>query len=157
MPLKLNISEKGRAWKLEIESSALEGKSIGEKIKGSEIKPELEGYEIEITGGTDFAGLPMSPEVEGISYKKVLLTKGWGMHKRPKGVKKKVSQPKGLRLRKTVRGKTISEKSMQINMKVIKEGKSPLAQIFPEQNKPKEAPEKKPKEKKSETPIQETA
>jgi len=150
MPLKLNISNKGKSWKLEVESSVLEGKSIGDKIDGKLIKPELSGYQIQITGGTDFAGLPMSPKVEGIALKKVLLTKGWGMHKRPKGDKKRVSQPNGLRLRKTVRGKTISEKSMQINMNVIEEGKTSLAQIFPDQNKQPEPPQTEEKEVKRE-------
>ena len=158
MPLKLNISEKGKAWKLEVEPVVLEGKSIGDKFSGKILRPELDGYEIEITGGTDFAGFPMQEKAEGIGLKRVLLTKGWGLHRKPKGLKKKRSKiQKGLRLRKTVRGKTISEKSMQINMSVLKEGKAPLAQIFPDQNKPKEAPQKKSKEKKSETPAQEVA
>src|SRR3989344_8713958 len=122
MTLKLNISEKGKAWRLELEPQILECKSIGDKIQGKLIKPELENYELEITGGTDFSGFPMSSNADGIGLKKVLLKKGWGMHKRPKGIKKKRSTPRGLRLRKTVRGKVISEKSVQINMKVLKEG-----------------------------------
>ena len=42
------------------------------------------------------------------------------MHKRPKGVRKKVHQTKGLRLRKTVRGRTISENTGQVNIQVLK-------------------------------------
>lgn len=136
MPLKLNISEKGKAWKLEVEPDVLSGKSIGDKVHGKELKSELEGYEMEITGGSDFSGFPMSKTADGIGLKKVLLTKGWGMRK----------GKKGLRLRKTVRGKTISDKSLQINMKVVKEGKTHLDKIFPDQNKPKEAKAEKPAE-----------
>jgi len=134
MPIKLNISEKGKAWKLEVPEEMLSGKSLGEKVEGKELKPELEGYELEITGGSDNAGFPLSKDVEGIGLKKVLLSKGWGMR----------DNTEGLRLRKTLRGKTISESSAQINMKVIKEGKKKLEEIFPEQNRPKE--EKKPAE-----------
>ena len=67
-----------------------------------------------------------------------MLTYGKGMHKKPKGVKKKGSKPKGLRLRKTVRGKIISPAIVQINLKLLKEGGKKLQEIFPEQNKSKE-------------------
>jgi len=149
MTHKLNISEKGKSWKLELEDDILNGKSIGDKIQGKEIKQELEGYELEITGGSDSAGFPMSHKIEGIGRKKELLTKGWGMHKKPKGLRKKrPSTPKGLRLRKTLRGKSISEQTVQININVLKQGPTPLSEIFPDQNKTKENP--KPDEAKKE-------
>jgi len=40
-----------------------------------------------------------------------------------------------LRLRKTVRGKIISNAISQINLKVVKQGSKKLSEIFPEQNK----------------------
>jgi len=125
MAFKLNISEKGKAWKLEIESEFLVGKSVGDKIDGKEIKPELEGYELEITGGSDSAGFPLFKEVSGIGLKKVLFKKGWGMHDSKDGIRRK----------KTVRGKTISSAVSLINMKVINAGKKPLNEIFLDQNK----------------------
>jgi small subunit ribosomal protein S6e len=152
MPHKLNISDKGKSWKLEVEETILSVKAVGDKFNGKDVKPELEGYELEIMGGSDKSGFPISKDVEGIGLKKVLLKKGWGMHKRPKGDKKKVPQSKGLRLRKTVRGKVISDKTAQINIKVIKEGNKKLEEIFPEQNKPKE---KEKKEAPAEAPAQE--
>ncbi|MEM4259279.1 MAG: S6e family ribosomal protein [Candidatus Pacearchaeota archaeon] len=136
MPLKLNISDKGKAWKLEVPEEALSGKSIGDKFDGREIKPELEGYELEITGGTDNAGFPLSKDVEGLGLKAVILKKGWGMR----------TTGKGLRLRKTVRGKVISETTSQVNINVLKVGKKPLAEIFPEQNKKEEKMEEKKEE-----------
>jgi len=39
--LKLNISEKGKAWKLEVPEETLSGKLIGDKFDGKEIKPEI--------------------------------------------------------------------------------------------------------------------
>lgn len=150
MTFKLNLSAKdGKSWKLETETPALIGKSIGEILKGSEISQELAGYELKLVGGSDKSGFPMYEKVEGIGLKKVLLSKGWGLHKRPKGEKKKRSTPKGIRLRKTVRGKTVSEATSQLNLQITKEGTKKLAEIFPEQNKTPELP--KPEEKITET------
>ncbi len=146
MPFKINISDKiGKTYKLELESEELIGKELRKKLQGQEILPALDGYELEITGTSDKAGFPASEDIEGIGLRGKILTYGKGMKKRPrKEGKKKYSKnkPKGLRLRKTMRGKTISQETSQINMKVIKYGKKSLAEIFPEQNKPKE-PEQK--------------
>jgi ribosomal protein S6E (S10) len=141
MAFKLNISEKGKAWKLNTEDEILVGKSIGDKLNGKDISADLEGYELEITGASDLAGFPHKKDVEGPELKKVLFTKlGWGMHKKPRREgKKKVQTPKGLRLRKTVRGKQISEKTIQVNFKVVKAGTKSLAEIFPDQNKAPQA------------------
>lgn len=128
MPFKLNISEKGKAWKLETESEVLIGKSIGDNISGNDIKPELAGYELQITGGSDLAGFPHSKDVEGLGLKRVLLTKGFAMRDNYPGIRRK----------KTVRGKQISQLSSQINLSVVKSGSKSLAEIFPDQNKPKE-------------------
>ena len=78
-------------------------------------------------GGSDISGFPLSKDVEGIGLKRVLLTKGWGMH----------DSREGVRLRKTVRGKRIALTTSQINLKVLKHGTKKLAEIFPEQNKVK--------------------
>lgn len=129
MPFKLNISEKGKSWKLELADESLVGKNVGDTVQGKEIKPELEGYELTITGGSDIAGFPLSKDVEGIGLKSVLLTKGWGMR----------DNVEGMRRRKTVRGKSIAASTSQINISVIKGGTKPLAELFPEQNQPKVA------------------
>ena len=151
MVFKINISEKsGKTYKLETEAEEIVGKELHNKINGKIILPALEGYELEITGASDKAGFTAMKDVEGIGLKKVLLTYGKAMHKRPrKEGKKKVSnpKPKGLRLRKTVRGKVISPEIIQINLKVLKEGAKKLAEVFPEQCKLKET-EKKEEEKK---------
>lgn len=135
MPFKINISEKtGKTYKVELESEALVGKTLKEKIAGEDITADLDGYELEITGASDKAGFPSLESVEGIGLKRVLLTYGKGMHKRPKKEgkrKRSTPKPKGLRLRKTIRGKIISPEIVQINMKVLKHGKKPLAEIFP--------------------------
>ncbi|MBU1129171.1 MAG: 30S ribosomal protein S6e [Nanoarchaeota archaeon] len=131
---KINLSEKsGKTYKLESESEELMGKSLKEKVEGKEISPDLEGYEFEITGASDKAGFPAFEEVEGVGLKKLLLTYGKGMKQRPRkeGKKKRATKrPKGLRLRKTVRGKIISNAIVQINMKVLKAGSKKLESLY---------------------------
>ena len=141
MPFKINMSDKGKSWKIESASETLIGKKLGDTIHGKEISEDLEGYELKITGASDVSGFPHKPGLQGTETKHLILTYGWGMHKRQRreGKKKRVS-PKGLRLRKSVRGQQLSEKTSQINLTVLKHGAKPLKEIFPDQNKPKEKP-----------------
>lgn len=141
MTFKINMSEKsGKTYKLEAEAVSLIGKQLHDKIDGKEISSDLEGYEFEITGTSDKSGFTSLESVEGTGLNKVLLTYGKAMKKKPrKEGKKKNSKnkPKGLRLRKTVRGKVISEDIVQINLKVLKEGGKKLCDVYPEQCQPK--------------------
>ncbi|MDP3992196.1 MAG: S6e family ribosomal protein [Nanoarchaeota archaeon] len=138
---KINISEKsGKTYKLELETEEILGKELHDKIEGKSLLPELNGYEFEITGTSDKAGFTSHKDVLGVGLKRLLLTYGKAMHKRPRREgKKKVSNPKprGLRLRRTVRGRVISPDIVQINLKVLKQGSKQLSDVFPEQNKPK--------------------
>jgi len=144
MPLKINIAEKsGKTYHLEFEGEDFNGKELKDKIEGKVIMPELEGYEFEITGASDNAGFTSHESVIGIGLKKIILSYEKGMKKRPKreGKWKHTDvNPRGLRLRKTVRGKVISAAIAQINLKIIKEGAKKLSEIFPDQNQPKVAP-----------------
>jgi small subunit ribosomal protein S6e len=159
MPFKINISEKsGKTYKLESDSEALIGKNLKEIVQGEEISPELSGYELEITGASDNAGFASMESVEGIGLKQVLLTYGKCMKKRPKKEGKRTRSdvtPKGLRLRKTVRGKIISVAMAQINVKVVKEGKKKLSEIFTTQAKAPKANRKEKRKQKSSEPKSE--
>jgi small subunit ribosomal protein S6e len=134
MAFKINIGDKsGKTYKLEAEAPALIDKELKSTVQGKDISPDLEGYEFEIAGASDKAGFPALETVEGIGLKRKLLTYGKGMKQRPKyeGKKKRVNKrPKGLRLRKGVRGKVISSQISQINLKVLKTGKKSLEEIF---------------------------
>lgn len=145
MPFKFNIGDKsGKTFKFELDNEGLLGKELHNILQGKELMPELEGYELEITGMSDIAGFTSMKDVPGIGLKKVLLTYGKGFHKRPKREgKKKQSNPtpKGIRLRKTVRGRVISPAISQINLKVIKPGAKSLSEIFSDQAGEKEAKE----------------
>lgn len=96
------------------EAKPLIGLKIGDKVKGEIM--DLPGYEMEITGGSDNAGFPMRKDVLGSNRKKVLIVSGIGIRKNNKGNKR----------RRTVAGNTIYDGTVQVNMKVIKHGKTPL-------------------------------
>lgn len=118
MDLKINIADKsGKTVKKELkeeQASLLYGKKIGDKFHGEII--DMPGYEFEITGGSDYCGFPMRKDVQGILRKAILTTTGIGnRYKR-----------KGMRLRRTVAGNTIYNKTSQVNVKVIKYGSEPL-------------------------------
>ena len=125
MVFKINLSHKGKTLKLETDNENLIDKTIGETISGIDISEDLDGYEIQITGTSDKAGLPGLPEEQGPRLRRVLLTKGRGMWDKRKGV----------RLRKTVRGNVISLDTVQINSKVIKEGKKKFADLSKKEEK----------------------
>ena len=151
MVFKINISHQGKTLKKEIESEELIGKKIGETLQGKEISADLAGYELEITGTSDIAGFPGKKDVEGSMLKRVLLKKGFGLKSKPKGLKKHpVKMPDGLRLKKSVRGNTISKDTIQINTKVVKEGASKFEEMLPK----KEVKAEEVTEKPSETPAQ---
>ena len=50
-------------------------------------------------------------------------------------------KPKGLRMRRTVRGRVISPDITQINFKVVKDGKKKLSEVFADQKASKEKKE----------------
>lgn len=145
MAFKINISEKGKTYKVELDSEELIGKKIGDKISATIVVPAMQGYELEITGTSDKAGFAGKPDVEGPSLRKVLLTKGKFLKKTPS---------KGFRRKKTVRGNQISAATIQINMKVVKAGAKSLEEIFGKKEEVKEEEPKKEVEK-PEEPKQE--
>ena len=126
MEFKVVISDpnSGRAYQKVISganANRLIGKQVGDVINGTivELPPD---YELQITGGSDKDGFPIRPDIPGTVRKKILLSGGVGY--RPKR--------KGMRKRKTVRGRVISRDIVQINMKVVKHGKIPLEEYFKE-------------------------
>lgn len=147
---KLNISDKGKAYKKTIADDALLGKKIGEKITGNLIG--LPNYELEITGGSDTAGFPMRPEIEGVLKKRLVLKKGPGF-KAKKKASSHTQKHYYLSKRKTIRGNTISPSTSQINLKIIKAGSKSLAEIFgiKEEAKTEEKKETKPETKEIQT------
>lgn len=113
----------------EPQASVLLGKKIGDTVAGDAIG--LEGYEFQLTGGSDFCGFPMRPDVQGFNRKRILTIAGsigvrGYYHKKKSGkvITKKIG--KGVKIRKTVCGNTVNDKTTQINLKVLKEGAQPI-------------------------------
>ena len=132
MAYKINVSHKGRTFKAEIDNESFIRMKIGDKIEGSMVSPELEGYSLEITGTSDIAGFPGIKGQPGQQLRKLLLTKDdLGMNQ---------TRPQGLRLKKSIRGEEISEKTMQINTKVLKEGAKKFDEVCPPKPAKEEAP-----------------
>ena len=132
MAFKINVSHKGKTIKFESDNESLVDKTIGETFDGSEVSKDLEGYELTITGTSDKAGFPGLKQFKGPGLKKVLLSYEVGMWTKPKGLKKKKPRSNnGLRLRKTVRGDTVSSDTVQINTKVAKEGSKKFEEMVP--------------------------
>ncbi|MEK6914521.1 MAG: S6e family ribosomal protein [Nanoarchaeota archaeon] len=125
---KINVSHKGKTYKLESENEFLIGKKISEQIEGSELDTNLSGYNLEITGTSDISGIPGLKELQGPGYHRLLLKYGKGMKDRRKGI----------RLRKTIRGEEISSKTNQVNIKVLKEGNKKFEDLVKKEEKPAE-------------------
>lgn len=123
MVFKINVAHKGRTFKVELDSEALIRMKIGDKMQGDLISPELAGYSLEITGTSDIAGFPGIKGQVGMQLRKILLTRD------DKGMNQ--TRPIGLRVKKTVRGEEISDKTLQINMKVLKEGSKKFDEVCP--------------------------
>jgi small subunit ribosomal protein S6e len=130
MDLKINIADKsGKTIKKELkedQASTLYGKKLGDKINGEIL--DMAGYEFEISGGSDFCGFPMRKDVNGIMRKAILTTKATG---------NKYNR-RGMRLRRTLAGNTIYNKTAQLNLKVLKHGAEPLIKDEPKTEEKKE-------------------
>jgi small subunit ribosomal protein S6e len=119
---KLSIADKGKTYKKEVkdnEARPFMGLNIGENVKGDSFG--MNGYELTVTGGSDYCGFPMRRGILG-QRKKITVLGGVGLRSAPE---------KGIALRKTVCGHKIHEKISQINLKVAKQGEKALTELFP--------------------------
>ena len=115
MAFKLVISDpkSGRSIQKEATPESdkeLTGMKIGDSVKGDLM--ELPGYDLQITGGSDYCGFPMRKDVQGARRKRIMAYQGVGIKKARKGMLQ----------RKTVCGNTVYDKIAQINLKVLKHG-----------------------------------
>jgi len=104
-------------------ANSLIGKKIGDIVDG--IFVGLPGYKLQITGGSDKDGFPMRRDLPGPRRKKLLVSDSIGFN----------SQEGGLRIRKNMRGNTISPDTLQINMKVTQHGMKPVGDLVKKEEK----------------------
>ncbi|WP_254861915.1 30S ribosomal protein S6e [Halovivax gelatinilyticus] len=118
----LGDPESGQAYQLEAEgqdANRFMGKSIGDDVDGSALG--LDGYTLEITGGSDETGRPMHAGVAGSNLKEVL------MRETETGYNQ---QRDGERRRITVRGREVADDVSQINVTVAEAGSAPVADLL---------------------------
>ena len=145
---KVNIADPkdGKCYKTEVKdanAAPFIGLNIGEKIEGSRIG--IDGYEFQVTGGTDYCGFPMRRGILGVR-KKIVIYPGVGFRGGLKGMKK----------RKTICGHKINESITAINIKVTKEGAKKLSEMFGKKEEGREEPKKEAKTEKKAEQKQET-
>lgn len=103
---KLNISDKkGRTISKEVkekEAGPFLGLAVGAELDAALIG---EAGKMRITGGSDKSGVPLREDIHGGARKYILLSKGVGLR----------DAEKGQRIRKLVRGNTITEEVYQVN------------------------------------------
>ena len=107
----INDIKNGKSHQVQVSghhANSLIGKKIGDEVDG--IFVQLPGYKLILTGGTDKTGFPMRKDFPGMGRRRLLLSKS-------KGFK---SKEEGLRRKKSIRGNTINQDIVQINMKVAK-------------------------------------
>jgi len=105
----------GKAKTIDVEgdkATPLIGRKIGDVVDGAIVG--MPGKKLLITGGSDKDGFPMRPDVHGGVKMRVLLSGGAGFKPRNKGERR----------RKTVRGNTITEDIVQINVKIVEGDKT---------------------------------
>jgi len=119
MDLKIVISDPktGKSYQKEIgedKASQIRNLNIGDELTGEAVG--LPGYTLSITGGSVNTGTPMRKGIPGSAKKMALLTDR-GVGYKPKRDERK---------RKRVAGEQISQDTVQVNTKIVKEGKKRL-------------------------------
>ncbi len=119
--MTISDPETKSTYKMELSgarANKLVGLGIGDSLEGEAIG--LDDYTLFITGGSDKDGVAMRRDLPGTIRKRLLLSGGVGYHPRKKGIRR----------RKSVRGRVISAETGQINLVVAKSGKKPLSEIL---------------------------
>jgi small subunit ribosomal protein S6e len=96
------------------------GRELGEEVDGGAVG--LNGYTLELTGGSDNAGRPMRADVGGTTLSELLLEGGTGYNPQREGERKRV----------TVRGREVSDDTRQINAAIVSRGDTPVAELLEE-------------------------
>ncbi len=94
------------------------GKELGEEVEGSAVG--LDGFTLDLTGGSDNAGRPMRSDVKGANLKSILLEGGVGFKPSTDGERKRV----------TVRGREISDSTRQINARISEHGSGDVSELL---------------------------
>ena len=117
----INDTKNGKSHQVQVSghhANSLIGKQIGDEVDGIFIS--LPGYKLQVTGGTDKNGFAMRRDLPGMSRRRLLLSKSSGFKPKEKGLRKK----------KSIRGNTVNQDIVQINMKVTKHSSKPIDKLI---------------------------
>jgi small subunit ribosomal protein S6e len=118
---KLSIADGAQSFAKTLQdpqAAGLLGRRLGEDVGGEPLG--FPGYTFRITGGTDKSGFAMRSDLPGARQVKLLVGEGLGFH----------PAHAGTRDRRTFRGNTISEDTVQINLLVTARGPSKLEELL---------------------------
>ena len=130
----INDIKNGKSHQVQISghhANSLIGKKIGDEVDG--IFVQLPGYKLILSGGTDKNGFPMRKDFPGMGRRRLLLSKSKGFNAKENGLRKK----------KSIRGNTINQDIVQINMKVTKYSSKPIDKLIIKEDKDKKEEENK--------------
>jgi small subunit ribosomal protein S6e len=133
----VNDTQTGKSYNIPVSghhANSLIGKKINDEVDG--IFVSLPGYKLQITGGADKDGFAMRHDVPGATRRRLLLSRGLGFKPKEHGKRKK----------KSVRGNTINQDIVQVNMKVLKPGAKPIEEIIKGEGKEGSASKEKKEE-----------
>lgn len=110
----------GRTYQTDVDgqdANRFIGRELGDEVDGGAVG--LDGFTLELTGGSDDTGRPMREDVSGPNLEELLLEGGVGYKPTRDGERKRV----------TVRGREISDATAQINVRIV-EGEGDVAAAF---------------------------
>src|SRR6056297_4079463 len=113
--------ESGHTYQIDVDgqdANRFIGRELGDEVDGGAVG--LEGYSLELTGGSDTSGRPMRPDVRGVTTKEIMSDGGVGFKPTTDGERKRI----------TVRGREVSDDTRQINAKITARGSDDVAELL---------------------------
>ncbi|MHC3378922.1 30S ribosomal protein S6e [Haloarcula sp. H-GB5] len=113
--------EDGHTYQIDVDgqdANRFIGRELGDEVDGGAVG--LDGYTLELTGGSDTSGRPMRPDVRGVTTKEIMSDGGVGFKPTTDGERKRI----------TVRGREVSDDTRQINAKITARGSDDVADLL---------------------------
>ncbi|WP_420182050.1 30S ribosomal protein S6e [Haloarcula sp. KBTZ06] len=113
--------EDGHTYQIDVDgqdANRFIGRELGDEVDGGAVG--LNGYTLELTGGSDTSGRPMRPDVRGVMTKEIMSDGGVGFKPTTDGERKRI----------TVRGREVSDDTRQINAKITARGSDDVAELL---------------------------
>ncbi|PSP82532.1 30S ribosomal protein S6e [Halobacteriales archaeon QS_6_64_34] len=113
--------ESGHTYQVEVDgqdANRFIGLELGDEVDGGAVG--LDGYTLELTGGSDTAGRPMRSDVRGVGTKSIMSDGGVGFEPTTDGERKRI----------TIRGREVSDDTRQINAKIVGRGSEDVDELL---------------------------